>query len=260
MDPTTFLWRLRNALVRLAARVSLGGESVSPLVANDLFVAHLAVYDFFARRLATTGPARLLDLGSDTGYGAAHLHRSLVGATVVGLDVDRRSVRFARRRFDTEGLRYVESAAEEMERALAGEPPFDAVVSSNALEHLVDARPVVSSVARLLGPAGQFLAAVPPICDAAALAENEKNPFHLSNLHVTAWHALLSERFRQVRCFRQTTARDVDPDFHDPRPSSLDPSAFPFDEVPVERFCDRFGLGAVFVCTEPLAPMAPGTP
>lgn len=251
MNPMTLLWRLRNAVVRLAARVPLGGESVSPLVANDLFVAHLAVYEFFARQLAATGAARLLDLGSGTGYGAAHLHRSLPEATVVGLDVDRRSVRFAQRRFGTDGLRYVEGAAEEMERTLAGQPPFDAVVSSNALEHLVDPRPVVDSVARMLGAGGRFLAAVPPICDAATLAENEKNPFHLSNLYVTAWHALFAERFRRVRCFRQVTAPGIEPDFREPRSSSLDLTAFPFEEVPVERFCERLALGAVFVCSEP---------
>src|SRR3954449_2876769 len=94
--------RGRNAARRIRRGLALHAENVSPEVPNDLFQAHLSIYWFFARFVAGR---RVLDLGSGTGYGAAHLRRA-GAAEVVGVDQDRRAVAYASSRYTMPGLRF----------------------------------------------------------------------------------------------------------------------------------------------------------
>lgn len=237
------LRRSRNAARRLLRGLPLHAENVSPEVPNDLFQAHLSVYEFFARHVAG---GRVLDLGSGTGYGSAHLRRS-GAAEVVGIDRDPRSVRYARERYRMRGLTFLACPVEALPPELGR---FDAVVSSNVFEHLEDPARGLESVRRHLDPAGLFVLVVPPIADEASLEANRRNPFHVSNLFVWEWAALLERFFGQVRAFRHLPPLGREPDFTDPFPSTLEPAAFEFLEVPVTELGAAFTLGAVFVCSE----------
>ena len=68
IDPHTFAQHHAGPEPRACCHLRAG--PVSPEVTNDLFLAHLAVYDFAAR---FAPGLRVLDLGCGTGYGSAHL-------------------------------------------------------------------------------------------------------------------------------------------------------------------------------------------
>lgn len=129
---------------------------------------------------------------------------------------------------------------------------FGLIVASNVLEHLTDVDGALDSLARHLAPDGTLVAVVPPITDAASLAENEKNPFHRSNFRVEEWRRRLEKRFSAVATYRHLpppTGPDLD--FTDPCPSLHAAEEFRFVEVPPARLGREPTLGAIFVCRRP---------
>ena len=235
--------RSRNAARRIRRGLALHAENVSPEVPNDLFQAHLSIYWFFARFVQGK---RVLDVGSGTGYGTAHL-RQAGAAEALGVDRDPRSVAYAASHYTLPGLRFLVADAQELPPDLGS---FDVIVSSNVFEHLDDPARALGQLRRHLKAGGTFVLVVPPIVDEASLADNRRNAFHKSNLFVWQWAALLKQSFGQVRAFRHIPPADPLPDFSDPFPSALSPADFEFCEVPVAELGAVFTLGAVFVGSE----------
>ena len=233
--------RLLNLGRRLASGLTPFGENVSPEVANDLFVAHLSIYVFVARDAAG---ARVLDVGCGAGYGSDLLRRS-GASTVVGVDFDRRNIRYASRHYPS--VRFRQADAQHLPPDLG---TFDLIVASNVLEHLEQIEPALDSIRAMLAPAGgRLILAVPPIVDAASLAANEAIPYHRSNYMVAQWIELLSSRFRDVQPFRHFWRDGVEPDFSDPFPSRLVPEDFQFEPISAEELISRPTLTALFVAT-----------
>jgi SAM-dependent methyltransferase len=230
----------RNAARRVRCGLALHSENVSAEVPNDLFQAHLSIYWFFARFIQGR---RVLDIGSGTGYGAAHL-RQAGASEVVGVDRDRRSVAYSSSHYKLPGLRFLVADAQELPSDLGS---FDAVVSSNVFEHLEDPGKAIAQVRRHLKPGGPFVLVVPPIVDEASLEANRRIEFHKSNLFVWQWADLLKQSFGKVRAFRHLPPAGRLPDFSDPFPSALSPADFEFCEVPVSELGTVLTLGAVFV-------------
>jgi len=165
--------RVLNFGRKLASGLTPFGENVSPEVPNDLFVAHVSIYVFAARAVAG---ARVLDLGCGAGYGS-DLLRKAGASTVLGIDVDRRNVRYASRHYPA--VRFQQGDAHHLPPDLG---TFDLVVASNVLEHLEHIEPALDSIRAMLPPSdGRLLVAVPPIVDDASLKANEAIPYHRSN-------------------------------------------------------------------------------
>jgi SAM-dependent methyltransferase len=233
----------RNAVRRVRCGLALHSENVSAEVPNDLFQAHLSIYWFFARFVQDR---RVLDIGSGTGYGAAHL-RQAGAAEVVGVDRDRRSVAYASSHYKLPGLRFQVADAQELPQDLG---LFDAVVSSNVFEYLDDPAKAIWQVRGHLTPGGPFVLVVPPIVDEASLEANRRIESHKSNLFVWQWADLLKESFGQVCAFRHLPPAGSRPDFSDPFSSALSPADFEFCEVPVSELGAALTLGAVFVAAD----------
>lgn len=121
-----FLFRLDAELYALQgplARVYGGGVHTKH--------RHTAYHDFFVERIKAN--ERVLDIGC--GYGAVAYDIALhTGATVHGVDLNEGSIAEARRRFQLPNLSFA------VEDALILEPekPFDTIVLSNVLEHIVE--------------------------------------------------------------------------------------------------------------------------
>ena len=238
--------RSLNALRKVRSGLTLFGENVSPEVPNDLFIAHLSLYHFFARYCEGS---RVLDIGCGAGYGDLHLLQH--GASeVVGVDIDPRNIRYASKvGAAVRRATFIQADAERLPSHLGS---FDVVISSNVFEHLNRVSDALSGVVRSLVPgAGRFILAVPPIVDENSMKANEAIPYHRTNLAVGDWHALLCEFFDSVTAYRHLPPDGVTLDFGDPFPSTVDYRSFQFTEVDPLQYNALPSLTALFECAVP---------
>ena len=223
------LQRLTNGLRKVAAGLRPFNESVWPGVRNDLFVAHESIYAWVA---ALARGARVLDAGCGTGYGSALLAEG--GARrVVGVDIDRRTIRYARRRHPS-----IEFRVGDIERLDLPPDSFDLVVASNAAEHLHDPARFVRGMREVLSADGTLIVAVPPIYTSHDRDVHGAIHYHRSNLTIDEWVAAFERGGFAVQCVAHRARPGVAPDFASPFPSELTRGDFEFAET------DRDGLYA----------------
>ena len=101
---------------------------------------------------------RVLDLGCGGGHNGALLKKA--GAReVVGVERDPGAAQEARKRLD----RVVECDLTELDTATLGDEPFDAILASDVLEHLLDAEGVLARAVTRLRPGGAVVLSLPNI-------------------------------------------------------------------------------------------------
>lgn len=231
------VFKALNAFRRWRAGLPARG-GVSPEVRNDLYQALLAPYVFAAR---FAQGRRVLVLGCGTGFGSAPL--AVAGAAeVVGLELDERSLAYARNRFT--GIRFVQGSAAAPPEGLG---TFGLIVAFDVLPHLENPMTVLEWVVRHLDPAGVFLASVPPIVAENVMEEHRKNRSHRLSLYLWNWESLLRRRFREVRIYGAFPPDGAHLDLSDPSPSRLRAEDFRFEEVAADRPASAGSLSAVLV-------------
>ncbi len=215
-----WLARFRNGTRKVFAGLTPFGESVWPGVRNDLFVAHESIYHFFSKYALGKS---VLDAGCGTGYGAD----ILLGAgarSVFGVDIDRRSVRYARRHTFSPGATF---ASSDLDAINLQNLMFDLVVSSNVLEHLREPENFLRSLEPFLTARAVLLIALPPITSPESLAVHDGIHYHRSNLTIDEWIATFTRCHWRVELFaHRYCGAGPAPDFSSPFRSVLAPSDF----------------------------------
>ena len=233
--------RIRNGLRKVAAGLRPFNESVWPGVRNDLFVAHESLY-----RLASpyAAGARVLDAGCGTGYGAA-LFAEAGAKSVLAVDLDPFSVRFARRRFPHPAVSFRRGDCERLSLPLRS---FELVFSSNVLEHLEHPEAFLEAAFGALAPGGAAVLAVPPITTEGVLQENRGIHYHRSNFTLSEWAALLARLPWSLSLYHHRYVGSGPlPDFASPFPSPHSPSDYALVEGTVEEAYRDCPYTAVFV-------------
>lgn len=101
---------------------------------------------------------RILDLGCGGGHNGALLKRA--GAReVVGVELDARAAREARTRLDS----VLQDDLAGLDPARLGDTPFDAILASDVLEHLLDPEAVLARVLTRLRPGGAVVVSLPNV-------------------------------------------------------------------------------------------------
>jgi SAM-dependent methyltransferase len=233
--------RIGNGLRKVASGLRPFNESVWPGVRNDLFVAHESLY-----RLASSyaAGARVLDAGCGTGYGAA-IFAAAGAKSVLAVDRDPFSVRFARRRFAHPAISF---RTADCERLSLGPRSLDLVFSSNVLEHLEHPEAFLDAALGALAAGGVAVVAVPPITTEVVLEENRGIHYHRSNFTLSEWAALL-ERFPwSVTLYHHRfVGTGPLPDFTSPFPSPRSASDWALVEGSVDEAYRDCPHTAVFV-------------
>jgi 2-polyprenyl-3-methyl-5-hydroxy-6-metoxy-1,4-benzoquinol methylase len=161
-----------------------------PLFGLDL-ARHRAAYEFAAQRFAGV---RVLDLGCGSGSGTALLARA--GARAVGVDrvtpdAQSRAAGASFCRADIAGLPF---------RARR----FDAVVSFQVIEHLVDPAPYLRAIGELLADRGTALLSTPN----RGLSDGV-NPFHVREYRSAELYEVLARHFAEVELLGIGTSEPV---------------------------------------------------
>ncbi len=144
----------------------------------------------YALAAALLRGARVLDLGSGSGYGARLLREA--GARVTGLDLDAAAVRLA--------APAVRASADYLPFA---DGSFDAVVCFEMIEHVPRPEVVADEIARVLGRNGIAVISTPDRSIYTDRAGN-RNPYHVREMTRVEFSALLAARFPAVALYGQS--------------------------------------------------------
>src|SRR5262245_48361934 len=151
---------------------------------------HLERYEFAAKHLQ---PGRVLDLACGVGYGSRLLaERS--GQPVLGVDLSREAIDYARIRYGGPGIEF--RAADAM--TFTDAEGFASIVSLETVEHLPEPGRFLARVAGLLRPGGSFVASVP------TTPSTDVHPHHLHDFTERSFRAAVSVHgLVELDCFRQ---------------------------------------------------------
>jgi SAM-dependent methyltransferase len=155
--------------------------SADEATGSETLRLHLERYEFARQNLV---PGTLLDLACGVGYGTSLLAEDPRITSAVGVDISGAAVEYATRRYGSERVSYLCSAALEF---LPG-GRFDNIVSLETIEHVDDPKALFAHLVSLLAPGGRLIASVPvtPSVDA--------NPHHKSNFSIKSF-AGMGSRF-----------------------------------------------------------------
>ena len=188
----------------------------------------------------------MLDAGCGTGYGSKILADG-GAASVRGLDLDPRNIRYAKQHYLAPGLSFTVGDCHDLQ--LPSES-LDLVVSSNVLEHLQDPERFLDRIEVSLTRKGQVLLVMPPITNEWCLAENESISFHVSNLTVEEWIDLFVNHGWRVDLFRHTYSAGIEElDFSSPFPSKARTDAFEFPCASRDDLYKQPTLSAIYLLT-----------
>jgi SAM-dependent methyltransferase len=156
-----------------------------------LYTRHVFAYEEAVRRLSFRDS--VLDIGCGEGYGAALLAAKV--ASVDGVDVHTSVVAHAARAYGAANCRF---HVYDGSRLPFPTGTFDAVVSFQVVEHIVDADGFVEDAARVLRPGGHLILTTPNRTLRLAPGERPWNRYHVREYAAEELQALLARHFSRV--------------------------------------------------------------
>lgn len=164
-------------------------EYLNPLVKSDyLSIQHVERYRFAIEQL---GPGQVvLDIACGAGYGSAML--SKYGCRVVGADYDIQPISVARTICKHADFVAVDALSLSLKDEL-----FDAVVSFETIEHVIDGSHFLSEMYRVLRPGGVL------ICSTPNIRYTNHPAFHLKEYEPAEFYGLVQQSFSQVEAYGQ---------------------------------------------------------
>ncbi len=178
-------WLQENRLERMDATVEIFDPKRREF--------HLDRYRFAARRVRGR---QVLDCACGTGYGVRLLREIGSAASVVGIDVDDKAIRYACQKHQINSATFICSSGECLPLA---DNSVDIVTSFETVEHVPDDVALVEDFYRVLRPSGTLIISTPnqwPLKDA---------PFHVREYDRKAFANLLEPCFHCVEFYNQNS-------------------------------------------------------
>ncbi|MCC3419285.1 MAG: methyltransferase domain-containing protein [Microcoleus sp. PH2017_07_MST_O_A] len=144
---------------------------------------------------------QVLDIASGEGYGSASL--SKFACSVVGVDIDSKSVEYANQKYgDRPNLEFVVGACEAIPLPSQS---VDIVTSFETIEHHNKHEEMMQEIKRVLKPGGLVIISSPNRLTYSDLPEYS-NPFHVKELYDYQFISLLNRHFKHVKIYGQRLA------------------------------------------------------
>ena len=168
------------------------GERMMPETSGeDTFWEHVYRYAFACRFI--TGK-RVLDIACGEGYGTAALQKA-GAASVIGIDVSPETCEHARQKYG------VDAHCGSAEKIPLPNSSIDVIVSFETIEHLRNPLLFLDECARILTPGGRLIISTPN--KGLYRAEEDPNPFHLSEMTESEFASALRRRFHRIKLHSQ---------------------------------------------------------
>lgn len=197
------------------------GERFMPGMSGANELEHIHRYAI-ATRVAQS--KAVLDIASGEGYGSNMLAQ--VASRVIGVDVNDDAVAHARAKYQRGNLEFrVGSCAE----VPVEDGTIDLVVSFETIEHHAQHQEMFSEISRVLKPDGVLMISSPNKHEYSDVP-GFSNPFHVKELYLDEFAALLTKNFSNVALYGQRT-------MHASAVAKREPGAQGFEH----RFTDTFG-------------------
>ncbi len=165
------------------------GERFLPHVGGEIRQEHLHRYALAATLVA--GKV-VLDAACGEGYGSDML--AVHASQVIGVDLDEASVAYASRTYKRKNLKFRRASVLDLPLPKAS---VDVVVSFETLEHLAEQEEMVAEFARVLRPDGLLIISTPNRVVYSGQGQ-APNPFHVKELDLPEFQALLDRHFRKT--------------------------------------------------------------
>jgi 2-polyprenyl-3-methyl-5-hydroxy-6-metoxy-1,4-benzoquinol methylase/glycosyltransferase involved in cell wall biosynthesis len=179
----------------VSQRLEWTGERYVPWLEDaTIGYEHLHRYAFASQFVQNKN---VLDLACGEGYGSRLLART--AKSVVGIDIDEDTIKHARNKYLKDNLKFELGSLTD---APLGQHVFDVITCFEAIEHIDDHDRLLREVKRLLAPDGVFIVSTP---NKWAYSDQPQytNPFHVHELYLDDFKALLNGYFRQVKFLGQ---------------------------------------------------------
>lgn len=165
-------------------------DRLDPLFRHD-YVAqqHLLRYMFACEQLKSQEPLKVLDIACGTGFGTQILRQN--GLNAVGADLDRSQIAVARETWG-DYFQYADVLNLPFE-----DNSFEAVVSFETVEHVMDGNKFMTEMRRVLKPDGVL------ICSTPNIRYTSHPPYHLLEYEPEAFFALVEQNFAEVARYGQ---------------------------------------------------------
>jgi SAM-dependent methyltransferase len=177
------------------APLTFTGERFHPDRAGEMWFEHWHRYHAVTPVVAGK---RVLDIASGEGYGSAQL--ASVAAIVTGVDVSPSAISHATAQYGAvSNLRFVQGSCEAIPLAAAS---VDVVVSFETLEHIAEHEAFLREIKRVLTPDGLLIISTPNKAEYTD-ARGYQNEFHVKELYLAEFEALLATNFAYTKLFGQ---------------------------------------------------------
>lgn len=165
-------------------------DRLDPLFRHD-YVAqqHLLRYMFACGQLKSQKPVKVLDIACGTGFGTQILRQNDLNAT--GADLDRSQIAIARENWG-DYFQYADVLNLPFE-----DNSFEAVVSFETVEHIMDGNKFMTEMRRVLKPDGVL------ICSTPNIRYTSHPPYHLLEYEPASFFALVEQNFVEVTRYGQ---------------------------------------------------------
>jgi len=137
---------------------------------------------------------KVLDIACGEGFGSSYL--SQFAQSIVGIDLDSKSIEHARKAYGNKGqLNFLVGSM--LQIPIVESNAFDVVVSFESIEHIENPDIFLREVKRVLKPKGVFIVSTP---NKAIYTDkfHVQNPFHFREYYQDEFHDLIKKFFDQV--------------------------------------------------------------
>lgn len=169
-------------------------ENAINLQERVMFLRHFFSYNYVASKLNSN--CEVLDLGSGEGYGTYFLSKSV--RNIIGIDVDKKIVNHANDKYASDNCTF--DIFNGSKTNFKNES-FDAIISFQVIEHVINDQIFLNEIYRLLRPGGTLYLTTPNKTMRLYPLQKPWNKFHLKEYYPFELKQLLENKFNIIDLF-----------------------------------------------------------